>query len=368
MIHQEKRLVTDYLIAGVILSSYGMFLLPFYAGIQTATYCLFLNIILSIGGYIMLMKSGHRYLLWAALVIFFSLLHYLLFSASLLIVDTLIFISIICFATMVSIRPLNAMNRKLLYWGAVICALQLIWNMNDSQYYSENNWLYYVYMNSNTAAAVALNLLACIAVGAFRFNRRIMWVFNAVLAGCLMYIIFLTHSRSSFMAGILMIGLLIWNYYSPRQESLAGWLLWMPIIAIPVVVVAFQFVLHTDAQWLGKTLFSGREREWSEAVGVVWRNLIRVENTFTSGLNTALRLPYLCGIAGTIVYFLYHQRLAKDLCRRTMTKGRVNPAILVLGTLYIQQSFESTIISGSYCIAYISMCMLGMAAWLGEKQ
>ena len=102
MIHQEKRLVTDYLIAGVIVSSFAMLMLPFYVGIQTATYCLFLNLILAIGSYIMLLKSGHKYLQWAGVLIFFALAHYFFFSSTLKLVDTLIFISIICFATVVT--------------------------------------------------------------------------------------------------------------------------------------------------------------------------------------------------------------------------------------------------------------------------
>lgn len=368
MFQRTKRLVTDYLIMGVILSSFAMMFLSFYVNIQTATYFLFLNIVLSIGSYIMITKSGHRNLYWAGLVIFFALAHYAMFSSSLKFVDTLIFISIICFAAVMSIRPLDAMNRRVLYWGAVICSIQLIRTMNDSQYYSDNHWLQYVYNNSNTAGTVALNMLACIAVSAFSFRKKRMWIFNGALAGCLLYIISLTHSRSSFLASILMLGLLVWNYFKPQKTKLAGWLLCTPLLAIPVVVIVFQWVLRADAVWLGKTLFSGREQEWGAALGTIWGNLIRAENTFTSGLNTALRLPYLCGIVGTVMYFVYYQRLARDLCRRTMTEGKLNPAILVLGVLFVQQSFESTIVSGSYCIAYISMAILGMAACLGDKR
>ena len=368
MFQRKKRLVTDYLIMGVILSSFAMIILSFYIDIQTATYFLFLNIVLSIGSYFMLMRSGHKYLYWAGIVIIFALMHYVLFSSSLKLVDTLIFISIICFAAVVSIRPLDAMNHRVLYWGAVICSIQLILTMNESQYYSENHWLQYVYINSNTAATVALNLLACIAVGAFRFRKKRMWLFSAVLAGCVLYIIYLTHSRSSFLASLLMLGLLGWNHFIPQKEKLAGWLLCAPLLAVPIVTSVFQLIFRTDAVWLGKTLFSGREQHWIDAIGTIWSNLIHVENAFTTGLNTALRLPYLCGIVGTVVYFIYYRSLAKDICRSTMTEGKLNPAVLVLGTLFVQQSFESTIISGSYCIAYISMAILGTAAWLGEKR
>lgn len=368
MIKQEKRLVTDYLIAGVILSSFAMLFLSFYVDIQIATYCLFLNLILSIGGCIMLIPSGHKYLRWAAALIVLALLRNILFWGTIKFVDTLIFISIICFATVVSIRPLIAMNCNLLYWGAVVCALQLILNAHDPQYYSLEQWLVYVYMNSNTAAAVALNLLACIVTGTFRYRKRIMWVFSTALAAYLLYIIYQTHSRAAFVSGLLMVGLVAWSHFKPLKETLAQWMLWMPVIAIPIVVLVFQKTFHADVTFLDKTVFSGREDLWADALQVIWSNLIHMENQFTSGLNTALRLPYLCGIVGAVLYFLYYRRLAKDLCQNTMNAGRLNPAILVLGTLFIQQSFESTIVSGTYCIAYISMCMLGMAAWLGEKK
>lgn len=79
MIAQKKRMVTDYLIGGVLLSSFAMLFLSFYIDIQIASYFLFLNLALSIGACLMLIPSKHVYLYWVAGLAALSLLQYLLF-------------------------------------------------------------------------------------------------------------------------------------------------------------------------------------------------------------------------------------------------------------------------------------------------
>ena len=127
--------------------------------------------------------------------------------------------------------------------------------------------------------------------------------------------------------------------------------------------------MGTDIELLGKPLFSGRETLWSESLSIIWNNLVQMKNDFTGGLNIALRMPYICGLLGTVLYFALLFYGTKSMQRQARCQNyKIGLlAIVLFECLLFQQSTESTLISGTYSTAFITMTVLGFAKSTGEN-
>lgn len=366
MVSTNKRL-SDKILSLILLSSFCMIGCAFFMDIDTITLFLFLNIALCILAYFVQIRTNRVMVKCSLIMIGIILLHYLLYMETLKFVDVLILISIICFVKVVSNNQLTKTNQNILFWGAVICSVLLIVNMNNPDYYNENDWLQLVYENSNTAGVVGLNLFACILLTLEERKRTILKIIAMFILLGLARVVYLTSSRSSFTAMLLLIVLYLWQKRKKIRGFFLKLFLFLPILMIPLMIAYYE-VIPDEFLYLGKTLHSGREILWDEATQTIFTNFWNGENAFTSGLNVVLRLPYLCGLIGTVVLFVFLYKLIMYLNKRTSIEKYSNFALIAFGCLLFQQSFESTIVSGTYCICFLSYAVLGFAEKEGSKQ
>lgn len=358
----NKRIL-DNLILIIICSAYGMISLSFILNIQQASYFLFLCMGASFLSFLVLFISvRNRILNIAVLFALITLLHYLFFYGTVKIVDSLIVISVVFFATVVYVVQLSNRNFSVFVVGAVICAFVLILNANKAQYYTYQGWLQYVYMNSNTAGAVSLNLFVAMILGSNFVLKRWMKISLWGISLYMLRIIMKTSSRSSFIAAIVYLVFLVLQNRRIPKKTVEKILLLSPVIVIPIVTLFFSIWFSQNTVFLGKTLISGREYMWLDAINTVKHNIISFTNDYTSGLNSALKLSYVSGVIGVIVFFKFFLRLLDDSHQNGIeSKQQYNLAMLAVGIIFLNQSFESILISGSYAVCYISMAMLGVS-------
>lgn len=361
----RKWIITiDTIVSVIIISSYGMILGTFYIDIAFTTYFLFLNIALSFVGIGLLIRSKDQLINIAVFFAILTIVHYLFYWGTVKLVDELIVISVVCYAAIIGNIQLSEKNRKLLVIGAVICTVFLLFQFNKPQYWTYQGWLQYIYVNTNTAATVALNLFAII-VCAFLSNR-VFWqkLVLALMSVGLIVILYSTHSRSAFLAGIILVLLLILNKYRLIKYKFIETLVLFPVISIPFVTILMTYIIPQDAVLLDKTLYSGREELWIDAVRTNVDNILHLRNAYTTNLNVALRLPYLSGLLGAILFFILLRRIVVRIQKNT-NRELINPASIAFCGLLIAQSFESTLISGSFSICFLSISVLGFAnCWM----
>ena len=219
-------------------------------------------------------------------------------------------------------------------------------------------------MNTNTAATVALNLFAIIICAFLSNNKFWKKLILALISIGLFVILYSTHSRSAFLASIILVVLLILNKYSFIKYKFIKTLVLFPVISIPFVTIFMTYIIPKDAILLDKTLYSGREELWIDAVRTNIDNIVHLQNNYTTNLNIALRLPYLSGILGSILFFILMRQIIQRIQKNTKT-NLINPASIVFCGLLIAQSFESTLISGSFSICFLSISVLGFSnCWM----
>ncbi len=103
-------------------------------------------------------------------------------------------------------------------------------------------------------------------------------------------------------------------------------------------------------------------------MSVALNNLVSFRNDYTSGLNVALKLIYLSGFCGMFLFFAVFLRAEKEARLHDEENGtRVNPAYIIFCAIMVAQSTESTLVSGSFGVAYLSVSILGLANYWRER-
>lgn len=355
------------LIRLVILSSFCMIFLSFWLEIGQVTIFLFINIAASILAYIVSFKNRNRAYYGGLLFIAAALAHYLIFMDTLKLVDSLILISIVCFGITVAEYQLDSISKKILLIGSVVCAVTFLLNVTVVDYYTEQEWLVFVYENSNTTAMIILVMLACVLLVGMKLEKIIWKIASGILATLLVGLVWLTSSRASFVAALLMVVAFVVKLKFSIPPIIYKIFYLFPFIIIPIMINVAPDYVSSESEYLGKTLLSGREILWQDAVEIVWSNFTHLENEFTSGLNVVLRLPYLCGLIGLVLFFYLFYKMTMKLNTLTVAEKNTNCALLVFCCFFVQQGFESILVSGSYSIAYLVMALLGLAtSWKEE--
>ncbi len=385
----NKKLLDD-IIMSVLVLAYGMIFLAFFLSVQQIAYLLFGCIAISFAGFFVLVFSTRGRL--TNIAVLFAVLtigRYLVFHGTVKLVDSLIVVSIVLFAVTVCEVQLSKRNFYIMMAGAFLCATLLILEKNDPGNMTYQGWLRYVYINSNTAATVALNLFASLLGGSLLIRNRLIRYTLWVWAALLIWILEATHSRSSFFAALLLIGMLVYYRNSEIRKPgrrkiiyLGGGrqveytssvmvtklLILAPIIMIPLMSLILERSFDANAVLLGKPVFSGRTELWTEAVSVAFNNLVSFRNDYTSGLNVALKLIYLSGFCGMFLFFAVFLRAEKEARLHDEENGtRVNPAYIIFCAIMVAQSTESTLVSGSFGVAYLSVSILGLANCWRER-
>ena len=118
--------------------------------------------------------------------------------------------------------------------------------------------------------------------------------------------------------------------------------------------------LPAESEFLGKPLFSGRESEWAYLINYIKETPFSISNLPIGGLNLFLVGVIVFGIVGFASYFLL-LFVIKPSDENNIGLGFKQVAYIAFLCVFIQQTFESTLILGSYGIYIFSYLLLGIA-------
>ena len=232
--------------------------------------------------------------------------------------------------------------------------------------YSEYGQLMLYFDNPNMTG-IALNVPATMLVlmAAENKGKKGNYI-NLILLAVILYMTYMTQNRGSMFAIVLLIVAAVFAVYLKRPKRLCSSLTWRILKLTPIIVMLIYTVMYLilpkSLEIMGKPLFSGRESAWIVAWESIFDNPF-AHHTFEEGaLNLFLEGAARYGLLSMIGYFVLlisFDKTRVELSEMSVTKYL---AYVAFHTCLFQQSFESTMLTGSYSIYIWSYALLGIAS------
>lgn len=239
------------------------------------------------------------------------------------------------------------MKKFLVFANLATCVLLTVYSQMDFAYDSASGNLTLGFSNSNQTAMV---LLYCFAMNIMAMKRRdYPWLVGVLVVADLLYLLYLTTSRSCFFTALL---LLVLSFLPVKK--IPGWVMLLamvfPLICLFVLPWLYEQGLFLDFELFGKTIYSGRETIFAVRIQylhnplqILFGNMVR--GNFDNHHNGPLALLLSVGVTGLLV--TYHSIY---LCMRRITAQIRNPAnftaIFAVLCLFIHSSAEAALMTG----------------------
>lgn len=329
-------------------------------GITRTKYFLFLIVGLCIAKIICVRLTPRQ--LCALMMIALSLMFaFLLHNATF--ANQLIFFSSLFFAIDVYHKSLNRGTWNLLKICTIIACSWFMISARSAGSWDSVGRLELSFGNPNMAG-IALSVPAMILViMAAEQKRRIVRIIYVSLSGVMLYLIYSTENRGSFFTVVAFSACAILALSKMSWRITERWVYWvlklLPII-IMVVYIFLYSVLPHDLELLGKPFFSGREEGWQIALEQLIYEPFKYHYFENGTLNLFLEGSQRYGMVAMFGYIWILFTFEKQDLSETSVRSYL--AYLGFHMLFFQQSFESTLITGSYSAYVWSYILLGVAS------
>jgi len=278
------------------------------------------------------------------------------------VIPSVVFVSSVMFLAYMYYAGLDSRNLRILIAANVpLAVLHLVKSLDSSAYnqYPPHH-LTLAYVNPNMAGIVIVSTVFILIVGVLYARTRLLKLALGVLTAACMYILCLTGNRASLLS--LAAFLLLFLLY--RRRAGVHWALRATLILMPILIVLLYRSLPSyiaeEALFLGKPFFSGRSAIWSGLVDAVVENPLSIHRLPTGGLNMCIAGLIEFGFLGFLAYMTL--LLLMKPAWKPVGKLRYRQAgYLAFLCVFIQQSFESTLLLGSYGVYIFSYTLLGIA-------
>lgn len=358
-----KNTVNEFCTQMTVIISTIMLTLTGIIGIDITKYCLYAIVGLClVKTFYLKIKPVH--LLLFMLIFLSSLIIVLFYGGNY--ASYLIFITSISFALSVDRDGISKGTWKLVKICTYTVCLMFIFQMIAYSEYSKYGQLMLYFENPNMTgialSAPAMNLVLMIADGKKKFHNIINWILLAVM----MYMITLTQNRGSLLSLLIVIIFALLAIYPKKPLKVsAAW--FFAVLKLTPIVVMFIYIalfmrIPNNVEFWGKPLFSGRESAWMVAIS----NMISEpfsHHVFEEGtLNLFLEGVARYGILAMIGYFSMLIAIGKKKREIKEMSAVGYVAYIAFHCCLLQQSFESTLLTGSYSIYIWSYLLLGIAS------
>lgn len=217
--------------------------------------------------------------------------------------------------------------------------------------WTSNNKLTLIFENSNMTGIVCsiptIFLLLMIVENLGKIGNIVNWILFIIL----FYFVILTQNRSSLICVLLILICALVDVLSSKRKRLTSPFVFTllklsPLIMMIVYVVMFNFLPH-DFILFGKPLFSGRELFWGEAIKSFLSNPFSLRGNISGTLNFILEIFERYGAIALIAFYI----LLFSVKMKNVEGASSVQYLAFISFLFclLQQSFESTLVTGSYC-------------------
>lgn len=187
----------------------------------------------------------------------------------------------------------------------------------------------------------------------------------AILA-MMVYMVYETQNRGSFFSLVFLLIVALFMMFQKGGKRLTS-PSWFAIFKLTPIFIMFIYIwlyrtLPVSIELLGKPLFSGREGAWIIALENVFKNPF-ARHLFEEGtLNLFLEGAARYGIFSMIAYFAFLISLRKSKTELQEMTSLNYLAYVAFHCCLFQQSFESTLLTGSYTVYVWVFLFLGIAS------
>jgi hypothetical protein len=257
---------------------------------------------------------------------------------------------------------LDKKNLLLLYGCNAILILVHLFGSRKAQAFSEEqgNVLISSFNNSNMTGIIITSSLFILITSIFYHKKKYLKIASIILVIIGIYLLIQTNNRGSMLGLIVLFLLIIVSRGKSKSYNLyTKSILIFPIIFVFLILYLFN-VLPTDIMINNKPLFSGRELEWQYIVYYMIENPFSTHTLPFSGLNYIIVGIIEYGIFAILFYILLLFNYRPNL----INSGKINHknvAYFAFVCIFIQQSFEATLITGSYGVYIFNYMLLGIS-------
>ena len=361
MVISMKIKVNELLTQLIVLFSLVMLAFTGEIGIETSKYCLYLIVGLCLGKLCFLrVRAGQ---LAALMVILLSCI-VTVYMQKANPANHLIFFTSVTLAIVLFRFGIDSVSWKLLKISALVASVWFIIQWRSGSGFDIMDRLILSFDNPNmTGIALCAPAMVLVLMTAEEKHIVLRLIYGANLA-VITYLVYLTNNRGSLITLVAFIVLAFLAVKKNKPLRVTNKVVYvilklMPILLILVYVVLYT-VLPSDLELLGKPFFSGREYAWKIALERLVQNPFAHHSYEDGTLNLFLEGIRRYGIFSMVGYFW----LVFTLRKPDLDKVSVRSYLAYLGfhLFLFQQSFESTLITGSYSVYVWTYMLLGIAS------
>ena len=347
----------------IIVMTTIMLVLSGILGIETTKYCLYVIVALC---YVKAIYVKIQPLQLILFLIIFIVSFIVVITNNGVFASWIIFISSLIFAIDLFRFGIDKSTWKLLkFCSYIICIAFIgyaIFDPNLSHY--DQLTLYFDNPNMTGIAISAPTILIVLMVA--ENKGKLLNVFNWILLLVMMFLIYLTQNRGSVFSVLLLIIVTVFSIYPKKTRKICAPWVWKVLKFIPIFVmfiyIGMYFALPESLEFLGKPLFSGREGAWVSALIKIFITPFSYHRFEEGTLNLFLEGAARYGIVSIVCYFVLLMSFGKkkeEMKKLSMTSYL---AYVAFHCCLIQQSFESTMLTGSYSVYVLTYILLGVAS------
>ena len=253
---------------------------------------------------------------------------------------------------------------KLLKLSAVVASVWFVFQFLSGNGFDTMDRLVLSFDNPNmTGIALCAPAMVLVLMAAEAKNAFLRLLYGMLLAA-MAYLVYQTNNRGSFFT---VVAFVVLAYLAVRKKkplrvthgAIYAVLKLMPIVVMFVYVFLYT-VLPADLELLGKPFFSGREYAWKVALGQLFKNPFSHYAYEDGTLNLFLEGIRRYGIFSMVGYFWILFTLHKPNLKEVSNRSYL--AYLGFHLFLFQQSFESTLITGSYSVYIWTYMLLGVSS------
>ena len=353
---RTERLCTK----AIILLSSIMIGFTWLLGVGITRYCFFAIMALSV---VLFFISGleKKQMIYLFLICAFSFLDYLIYGG--ILVNIIIFITSIMLAMYFYRRGISHDNWLFFVFCAHILGITFVLLYFLRPDYNEYGFLRLYFDNPNMAGIVLSSITIVIAISFVEFKNKYLCATSIFLMLFEVYLVYLTNNRGSFLTIIVVVIFATIIKFGKNERKIGrnvvkNILLLMPIIVM-IGYVLMMRIFPLDAVFMGKPLFSGRELAWKKAIEDLLSNPFKHHAYHAGTLNLFLEGAKRFGIYSIVTYFVYFSSIKYPSNKYNKTQYVAYYSFFMC---MFQQSFESTLITGSFCVYVWIYLLLAIAS------
>lgn len=347
----------------IILCSAAMLILSGIIGIESAKYCIYAIVALCC---VKTLYLKFKVAQFVSLVLVFAMSFMVVWIHGGSLPSLLIFITSLLLAISFSCNGIDAKSWKLLKICTYAVCLYFIGYMLVVGNYSVYGQLMLYFDNPNMSgiaiSAPTIMLILMLSDDKGKRINLINWVFLITMG----YMLYSTQNRGSLLALILLFVVAVVAIYSKKPKRLCSRWAWNLLKLTPIIVmfvyIGMYMLLPSTIEVFGKPLFSGREGAWISALEKIFTDPFAYHVFEEGTLNLFLEGAARYGVLSMLGYFSLLVTFGKKKSELREMSVTSFLAYVAFHCCLFQQSFESTMLTGSYGVYVWSYILLGVAS------